>query len=63
MRNSLDRNLSRLTNSFRNGPPERSGFPDPGRANRRAEFTCIQHDGLPGSRFSVHLSSPNKTLH
>jgi hypothetical protein len=26
MRNSLDRNLSRLTNSFRNGPPDRRSF-------------------------------------
>ena len=26
MRNSLDRNHSHLTNSFRNGPPDRSGF-------------------------------------
>ena len=26
MRNSLDRNLSRLTNSFRNGPPDRRCF-------------------------------------
>jgi len=55
MRNSLDRNHSHLTNSFRNGPPDR------GRSHRRAEGS---HLGPPflfldGS----HGASPERLAH